>query len=68
MQPAAASTRRTPAQNCIKKAVLILGMGVGKLRQVLEDAGVEPIDIPKAIVLHELLGIGFAAATWGVQS
>lgn len=47
--------------------VLEIDMGVGKLRQMLEDAGVEPIDIPKAIVVHELLGIGFAAATWGVR-
>lgn len=40
---------------------------MGKIRQMLTDSGVDAQDIPKAIIIHELLGLGFAAAIWGVR-
>lgn len=41
---------------------------MGKLREFLENSGLDATDIPKAFVIHELLGIGFAAAAWTVRS
>lgn len=37
------------------------------LQKLLEDSGLRGEDIPKAILVHEALGMGFAAATWGVR-
>lgn len=41
---------------------------MGKLREFLESSGLDPTDIPKAFIIHELLGVGFAAAAWGVRT
>lgn len=40
---------------------------MGKVREFFENSGFEPADIPKAFIIHELLGMGFAAAAWGVR-
>lgn len=40
---------------------------MNKLRKAFGDAGLEPADLPKALVIHEILGIAFAAAAWTVR-
>jgi hypothetical protein len=41
---------------------------MGKVFQkMLQDSGLQGKDIPKAILIHEVLGLGFAVVTWGVR-
>jgi hypothetical protein len=46
-----------------KKPVVAMGKGMQKM---LEDSGLQGEDIPKAILIHEVLGLGVGLATWGV--
>uniref|UniRef100_A0A7S0WNF0 Uncharacterized protein n=1 Tax=Pyramimonas obovata TaxID=1411642 RepID=A0A7S0WNF0_9CHLO len=39
---------------------------MGKIKDYFVEQGLTVADIPKAIVLHEVVSIGFAAATWMV--
>jgi len=37
---------------------------MGRIKDALLESGVEPRDFPLALAYHELISIGFAAATW----
>ena len=39
---------------------------MGKIREAFASFGMEPADLPKAFVIHEVLGVAFAATTWAV--
>ena len=41
---------------------------MGKIKEAFASFGLDPIDLPKAFIIHEVIGISFAAATWAVRS
>jgi hypothetical protein len=41
---------------------------MGRIREAFNAVGLEPVDVPKAFVVHELMGMSFVAATWMVRT